>query len=90
MPRFIVIFSLPIAALMLAYYLDIVGPSTSRDRIIYCEKDVIRFYEKYSDMHEESEIEIQQSRERLDFIGANNLDAFLKKYPSKDRQCFYE
>ena len=90
MPRFIVIVSTLMAALVLAYYLDTVGPSTSRNRIIYCEKDVIRFYEKYSDMHEESAITIQQSRERLEFIGANNVDAFLKKYPSKDRQCYYE
>ncbi|MDB4188014.1 hypothetical protein N9744_01285 [bacterium] len=75
---------------VLAHFIGSVGPFTSRSRIIFCEKDVIRFYEKYADMHEESEIEIKESKERLEFLGTNSVDDFLKNYPSKDRACYYE
>ena len=77
-------------ASVLAHFLGSVAPVTSLGQIIDCEKDVIRFYEKYADLHEESEIEIKQSKEILDFLEANSLDDFLKKYPSQDRTCYYE
>lgn len=75
---------------ILAYFFDNADPSTSRNRIIYCEKDIIRFYKKYPKTHKDSEGQITEAQQRLNFLKANAVDAFLEQYPSKDRKCYYE